>query len=212
MRMLSSFWQVMQMGAAQVGADIILVDIGPNLGAINRSVLIATNKVVIPLGADLFSLQGLTNLGPTLRSWRGLWQKRLDNWNQNNDRIQYPEFKLPVGEMQAIGYVCQQHGVRLDRPVRAYDKWVNRIPKVYREAVLNQQNAPALKQAEDPYCLATIKHYRSLIPMGQEHRKPIFELTSADGAIGSHAGAVQGARQDFLELSKRIAQQIGLPV
>lgn len=29
---------------------------------------------------------------------------------------------------------CQQHGVRLDRPVKAYDKWVQRIPRVYREA------------------------------------------------------------------------------
>ncbi len=36
---------------------LILIDIGPNLGAINRSVLIATDYVVIPLGADLFSLQ-----------------------------------------------------------------------------------------------------------------------------------------------------------
>jgi len=39
MRILSSFWQVMQMAASKVQADIILVDIGPNLGAINRSVL-----------------------------------------------------------------------------------------------------------------------------------------------------------------------------
>ena len=35
----------------------------PNLGAINRSALIATDYVAIPLGADLFSLQGLKNLG-----------------------------------------------------------------------------------------------------------------------------------------------------
>jgi len=72
MRILSSFWQVMQMAARQVETDIILVDIGPNLGAINRSVLVATDYVVIPLGADLFSLQGLKNLGPTLRSWKHL--------------------------------------------------------------------------------------------------------------------------------------------
>ena len=46
MRILSSFWQVMQNAAFTVSADIILVDIGPNLGAINRSVLIATDYVV----------------------------------------------------------------------------------------------------------------------------------------------------------------------
>jgi cellulose biosynthesis protein BcsQ len=212
MRILTAFWQVMEMAAEKVQADIILVDIGPNLGAINRSVLLATDYVAIPLGADLFSLQGLNNLGPTLRSWKSLWQKRLDNWSNSKESNQYTEFRLPAGKMQPIGYLCQQHGVRLDRPVKAYDKWVQRIPAVYREAVLNEAPVQGMKLESDPYCLATIKHYRSLIPMGQEHRKPIFNLTSADGAIGSHANAVTDARKDFKQLSTKIAAQMGIQV
>lgn len=213
MRILSSFWQVMQMAAAKVQADIILVDIGPNLGAINRSVLVATDYVVIPLGADLFSLQGLKNLGPTLRSWKNLWQKRLDNWNSGTEKHIFPNFLLPQGQMQPIGYLCQQHGVRLDRPVLAYDKWVQRIPRVYRQSVLNEGTAPDnIRQEDDPYCLATIRHYRSLIPMAQEHRKPIFNLTSADGAIGSHANAVQDAKKDFKQLALKIAAQMQMPL
>jgi chromosome partitioning protein len=208
MRILSAFWQVLQMGAKQVSADIILVDIGPNLGAINRSVLIATDYVVIPLGADLFSLQGLKNLGPTLRSWKALWAKRLDNWKNSPGSREHTDLELPHGIMEAIGYLCQQHSVRLDRPVKAYDKWVKRIPKVYRESVLNEPNPADVPPASDPHCLATIKHYRSLIPMGQEHRKPIFKLTSADGAIGSHANAVQDARRDFRELAEKILSRI----
>lgn len=210
MRILSAFWQVMQMAVDEAQADIVLVDIGPNLGAINRSALIATDYVVIPLGADLFSLQGLRNLGPTLKSWRNLWRKRLHNWQESSDVNTYEDFKLPEGKMQPVGYLCQQHGVRLDRPVKAYDKWVNRIPVIYREAVLNEASETTLKQADDPYCLATIKHYRSLMPMAQEHRKPVFDLTSADGAIGSHANAVQGARSDFRQLAIAIAERIDL--
>jgi len=212
MRVLSSFWQVLQMAVNKVQADIVLVDVGPNLGAINRSVLIATDYVVIPLGADLFSLQGLKNLGPTLRSWQHLWRKRLNNWNASQEAGDYSDFQLPKGKMQPIGYLCQQHGVRLNRPVKAYDKWVNRIPAVYRKFVLQEQEhaEQIVKQEEDPYCLATIKHYRSLIPMAQEHRKPIFNLTSADGAIGSHANAVQDAKKDFNKLARRIATEIEL--
>jgi len=212
MRILSSFWQVMQMAADKIQADIILVDIGPNLGAINRSVLLATDYVAIPLGADLFSLQGLSNLGPTLKSWKSLWQKRLDNWNGSLEKAQYPVFNLPAGKMLPIGYLCQQHGVRLDRPVKAYDKWVQRIPAVYRDAVLGEQPVEGMKQEQDPYCLATIKHYRSLIPMGQEHRKPIFNLTSADGAIGSHANAVQDAKKDFKQLAMKIAAKVRIEI
>lgn len=56
----------------------------------------------------------------------------------------------------------------------------------------------------------TIKHYRSLIPMAQEHRKPIFNLTSADGAIGSHANAVIDAKKDFKQLAIKLAAQMEL--
>ena len=210
MRIISSFWQVMQRAANQVEADIILVDISSNLGAINRSVLLATNYVAIPLGADLFSLQGLSNLGPTLRSWKNLWKKRLDNWNSSQDKNSYPTLPLPTGDMQPIGYLCQQHSVRLSRPVQALDKWVQRIPGIYRQSVLNESYSGSIRQQDDPYCLATIKHYRSLVPLAQEHRKPIFNLSSAEGAIGSHASAVLAAKNDFKRLAGKIAQQIGV--
>ncbi len=208
MRILTSFWQVMQMAAQQMEADLILVDIGPNLGAINRSTLIATDYVVIPLGADLFSLQGLKNLGPALKNWKSAWQKRIDNWRESNDAKEHTVFNLPNGKMSPIGYLTQQHSVRLDRPVKAYDKWVNRIPKIYRESVLEESGDENMRQETDPYCLGTIKHYRSLIPMAQEHRKPIFNLTPTDGAIGSHANAVADARKDFKNLAEIVSEKI----
>jgi chromosome partitioning protein len=197
-RILSAFWTIMQLGAKAMDARIILADVGPNLGAINRSALIATDHVIVPLGADLFSLQGLRNLGPTLRRWRADWRKKTENWEA-------PSFPLPQGKMAPLGYVVQQHSVRLDRPVKAYDKWINRIPEEYATSVLDQRNGPFPRSPEnDAHCLATLKHYRSLVPMAQEARKPIFHLTSADGAIGSHAVAVTNARYDFYTLAKRI--------
>ena len=182
----------MQSGAAQMDASIILADVGPNLGAINRSALIASDYIIVPLGADLFSLQGLRNLGPTLNRWRQDWQRRRDHWAQ-------PDFPLPDGDMQPVGYVVQQHSVRLNRPVMAYDKWVNRMPEEYARNLRddNEGPYPETPAQDKEHALATVKHYRSLVPMAQEARKPIFHLTTADGAIGSHAAAAKDAHQDF---------------
>ena len=204
-RILTAFATVMQNGAKQMAADIILADVGPNLGAINRSALIGTNYIIVPLGADLFSLQGLRNLGPTLNRWRQDWEKRRNNWAE-------PEFPLPDGHMKPVGYVVQQHGVRLDRPVRAYDKWVNRMPEEYARSLLGDDRGPypVTPSQDAEHALATVKHYRSLVPMAQEARKPIFHLTTADGAIGSHAAAANDARRDFKVLAKKIIQRINL--
>ena len=199
-RILSSFWQVAQVAAKQHNADIILADVGPNLGAINRSALISTDHVVIPLAADLFSLQGLRNLGPTLQAWRADWKKRVDNWTA-------PAFPLPAGRMQPAGYILMQHSERLSRPAKAYKKWADRIPATYQQSVLNQTTAPRVQPIEDE-CLAKLKHYRSLMPMAQEVRKPIFQLTPATGAIGSHSYAVKEAWHDFMALAAAILKRI----
>lgn len=200
-RVLTSFWQVAQLAAAQHGADIVLADVGPNLGAINRSVLIGTDHVVVPLAADLFSLQGLRNLGPTLRKWRMDWTRRLDNWPQ-------PAFPVPRGAMNPEGYILMQHTERLSRPAKAYKRWADRIPSTYRDSVLGLPELGA--PADGVNCLARLRHYRSLMPMAQEVRKPIFQLTAADGAIGSHMQAVKLAQRDFKELAIAVMSRIGL--
>jgi hypothetical protein len=106
--------------------------------------------------------------------------------------------------MQPVGYIVLQHSVRLDRPVKAYDRWIARIPEVYRTAVLNEPGRVDVTVEDDPHSLALLKHYRSLMPLAQEAHKPMFSLKPADGAIGSHVQAVKSAYQDFQNLAQRI--------
>ena len=114
--------------------------------------------------------------------------------------------------MQPVGYLIQQHSVRLDRPVQAYDRWIAQIPSTYRDAVLNEQEAESLSVEIDPDCLALLKHYRSLMPMAQQARKPMFHLRPADGALGSHFQAAQSARKDFSKLAAKIAERINVVI
>lgn len=206
-RVTSAFWRVMQMAAAKVSASLILVDVGPNLGAINRAALIASDFVVIPLAPDLFSLQGLKNLGPRLRAWRQDWSEKLLKFSANNN------FALPQSKTQPAGYIVQQHAVRLDRPVKAYGRWMDRIPNEYRHSVLAVPTVTDVRVANDPHCLALLKNFRSLMPLAQEARKPMFHLRPADGAMGSHAVAASEAYADYKQLAMKIAAecQINLP-
>lgn len=203
-RVISSFWRIMQTSAEHEVADVVLMDLGPNLGAINRAALVSSDYVVIPLSPDLYSLQGLHNLGPTFRKWREEWKERLEK----NPRID--DLPIPDGKMEPVGYIVQQHSVRLDRPVKAYEKWIGQIPGSYREKVLAQTAKKTMEAARDPYCLALLKHYRSLFPLGQEARKPIFKLQTTDGAIGAHEQAVARAYDDFKDLAEKIAAKIKL--
>lgn len=202
-RVISAFWRILMQASETHQADVVLVDLGPNLGAINRAALIAADYLVVPLSPDLFSLQGLKNLGPTVKRWRTEWQERLTK-NPAED------LRLPPGNMKPIGYIILQHGIRFDRPVQAFQRWILRIPDVYHQQVLYQDEPYTEEPQSDPHRLALLKHYQSLMPMAQEARKPIFDLKPADGAIGAHITAVRKVYDDFQRLAVRIAQETGL--
>ena len=137
---------------------------------------------------------------------------RRTDWKKRLDVNPAADLKLPTGAMQPVGYLIQQHSVRLDRPVQAYDRWIAQIPSTYREAVLNEGSSDSLSFETDPECLALLKHYRSLMPMAQQARKPMFHLRPADGALGSHFQAAQSARKDFAKLAGIIAKRANVDI
>ena len=200
----SAFHRTILDAARKQDADLVLIDVGPNLGAINRAALIAANFVVFPLAPDLFSLQALRNVGPTLRDWRAEWKDRLDR------RPQAQDLELPSARIEPAGYIVMQHAVREGRPVQAYQKWIKRIPEVYRREALVNGGPDSSSTEGDSECLATLKHYRSLMAMAHEARKPMFHLKAADGALGGHIYAVRDCYADFERLARRIADKCGV--
>ncbi len=205
LRVTSAFSRILRTAASQADASLILIDLGPNLGSLNRAALFAADWVVTPLAPDLFSLQGLTNLGPTLERWRTEWKQCLQ---AAKDKAL--DLELPAGEMRPAGYVVLQHSIRLDRPTRAYDRWIELIPTTYHRDVLGESEVAELTVQTDPFALALLKHYRTLMALAQEARKPMFSLTAADGASGAHFTASRSAGEDFRALAERVAQRIGL--
>lgn len=200
-RVLSAFWRIIQLAIKIYSADLVLIDIGPNLGSINRAVMISTDYLVIPLASDLFSVQGLRNLGPTLEKWRSQWQQRRELHTSR-------EFEVPTGKTEPLGYISMLHAERISRPTLAYQRWLSRIPSVYQSEILRKNEVVDVPIERDPNRIGTLKHYRSLIPMAQEARKPIFFLKPADGVVGGHYYSVQDAHQDFQGLAKNILSRI----
>jgi cellulose biosynthesis protein BcsQ len=188
-----------RLAGGQVSADVLLFDVGPSLGELNRAVLLACDALVVPLAPDLFSLQGLKNVGPTLREWRDDWARVLDR---------APVDGLPRHEARVFGYVVQQHLARADRPVAAYDHWARQIPGVFHAHVVGRSAPDDLTLDQDPSCLGQLKHFASLVPLAQAARKPLFELKVADGAAGGQIQAVARVRKEFESLSRALLARL----
>jgi chromosome partitioning protein len=89
--------------------------------------------------------------------------------------------------------------MRLDRPVLAYSRWLQRMPSTYAEFVLGRPD-----EVDPKHEVATVRNYRSLMALAHDARKPMFDLKAADGAIGSTSRYVALCRQEFTTLTRDV--------
>ncbi|MCB9543692.1 MAG: ParA family protein, partial [Myxococcales bacterium] len=129
----SAFARVIAAAGADHDADIVLVDLGPSLGAINRAALLAIDHIITPLNADLFSLQALRMLGLTLTTWRAEWRDRIAH-------LMAPPSILPDRAFQALGYVVTHTGLRLNQPAKTYQRWLSQLPRQFHRSLLGDDS------------------------------------------------------------------------
>lgn len=192
-----------QLAAGEVGADLVLLDLGPGAGSMNRCGWIAADYIVVPLLPDPLVFPTLRNLGLVLGEWGSGWAARLAG---ASPQVQEP----PHDVGKPAGYLMQRLSTHQSHPSRRLLQFPDRIPTGFRAAMGLPPAPPGTDIASDPLCLAHIANYPSLMPMAVEARKPIFHLKPADGAIGAHVAAVAECGKDFRLLARRLATAVSL--
>jgi cellulose biosynthesis protein BcsQ len=192
---LTTFWQLLQEAAISEAAEIILMDLGSNLGAINHAALIAANYVIIPTTPDIFSWQGLQNTGTTLQRWRSEWQQLGI---------------IPPDPMQLLGYVIIQPPIRLYLGTNSYSRWITQIMKTYHQTLLFESDYQPGLLKDEPHCLSLLTDHFLLKPIAKEAYKPLFHLKPADGALGSYEQVVPKVYLEYQQLAQKIAKRIGI--
>lgn len=168
-------------------ADIVLMNLGPSLGAINRAALLAADHVITPLAPDLTSVHSLHLLGPALSAWRTAWQARATS---------------PPGQVRPLGYIVTTPAIALSRTPQA-QHWQAQIPAAFRRG-WPEASEPASDPSTDPWCLGLMREYPGLKILAREARRPMFDLRPADGAIGAHMTSVVRCREDFDRLARTL--------
>jgi chromosome partitioning protein len=198
LRAQSAIHRYIEFAADKVDADIVLVDLGPNLGALNRATLASSDYFITPVAPDLFSIQGTKNLGNKLVSWRKEWDQCNAAWGGG-------ALSIPKGRPTYLGYVVQMHNLRSGSPDGMTAGW--RIYGEELESAVQSNIVAKLKPLDQviewedgDYKLGQIPNSHSLIPYSLEAKKPVFDCTSADGLRGAHIGRAANAKDHFSQI------------
>lgn len=200
-RIVDSLHQIANQAARSRAAQLVLIDFGPGLSAINRAAFAACDYIVIPLRTNLSSWHSLRPLGSSLQNWRSSWLKRART-------LISADGPASLARLEILGYVILQDVVA--KGVReTLRHFVEGLSGLFHGEVLGATEGIPIPDP-DPYCLAMLRRYPSLISLAKSAHKPMFLLKPADGAIGGYAAAVLDCHRDFKQLAIRIATAAGV--
>jgi hypothetical protein len=179
--------------ANKAKADFVFFDVGPNIGPLNRAVLLDCSHFIVPAACDLFSTRALKTLGFALSEWVTTW-KRIAEMAPDGT-------KLLAGVPSLLGYIPQAfrvyRGEMAEAPFSVLAQLNSRVVEFVWKPL---QEAYGASTGERPtkLKLGQVKFFGDLATRGQTQGGPFWSVS------GGNAAGKAEAQRIFAELAKHI--------
>lgn len=164
--------------AVKNGYDYVLVDMSPSVGALNQCLLMSSDYFIVPTAPDFFCAQAIKSL-----------TKVVPKWNKEVAQFRDPSYvyPLPAQPPKFIGFISQKYRPRNGAPAQSFQKWIDIInTEVVKSLIpalspigmtIDQSTFMQLAPTDEPFNLANISDFNSLIAQSQKHNVPVFALS-----------------------------------
>jgi len=186
--------------------DIIMIDMGPSLGALNRSVILGVDTFLMPLSVDIFSMMAVENIIKSFNTWKSALSDAIEKYIEAENTPFMIANKKVEWDLSFAGYVMQQYkaksksGVR--EPVAAFERIISK-QKTELVELCNFFNSNI-----DDLNLGEIPTLSSVVPLSQQAHAPIFELSAKDGIVGSQYTRVSEAADFFHKIASNLIERL----
>jgi cellulose biosynthesis protein BcsQ len=179
------------------GIDAVFFDSGPNIGALNRVILLDCDYFIVPAACDVFSVRAFKTLGRTLANW-------IRDWKTVSDLAPDSVYLMP-GRPDLLGYIPQRFKVYRGTVTAAQSTYISKIERHIGSDLVGPLRALDPKLASGSVAqlrLGMIKDFGVLVTPSQEEGVPIAEAHAGNPAQREEA------RQAFLAIAKRIVARV----
>jgi cellulose biosynthesis protein BcsQ len=157
----------------ELNLDYVFYDSGPNIGPLNRVIMLDCDRFIVPVACDLFSLRALKTLGRTLVDWISAWETISD--------LAPAEIALLPGRPAFLGYIPEGFKKYGGVPARQYSAYLSRIDKEINSqiiALLSKLGPDLVHDAQSPK-LGEVKNFGVLVPASQAEGRPLSDVGAA---------------------------------
>ncbi|WP_111657771.1 ParA family protein [Isoalcanivorax indicus] len=153
------------------GFDYVLCDVGPSTGAITKTIVIASDEIVVPLVPDRFCYQAVKLLGNVISEW-------IDRHRIISQSLVPFGIEPFEGKPKLAGTILQNFKVHAGARVKeSYIKWQKKISNEISTSLCKEGLfEPKFGfDVDNPY-VASIKDVAVLAPIAQLFGRAIFDI------------------------------------
>jgi cellulose biosynthesis protein BcsQ len=175
--------------------DYVLYDSGPNIGPLNRAILLDCDQFIVPVACDLFSLRALKTLGRTLVDW-------ISHWATIGDLAPDGTPLLP-GKPTFLGYIPQGFRTYGGTPTQQHSYYLAQIEKEVHSqlvALLAALDA-GLVSGRNNLKLGEVKNFGALVPSSQKAGTPLYWADAGSQGQRHQAWVALSAIADAIDSS-----------
>jgi cellulose biosynthesis protein BcsQ len=173
--------------------DFVFYDSGPNIGALNRVILLDCDFFIVPAAYDLFSVRALKTLGRTLYTW-------VSHWQTVSELAPEGLYLLP-GTPHFLGYIPQNFTVYRGGVASEQAKYLGLLDKSIRTEIVGVLQELGVTDQKSDYQLGEIKDFGTLVTASQREGRPIYAVSK-----GSKENR-NLARAEFRAIAAKIINQ-----
>lgn len=175
--------------------DFVFYDSGPNIGPLNRVILLDCDYFVVPASYDLFSVRALKTLGRTLADWTSRWKTILELAPEG-------DYLLP-GKPKFLGYVPQNYSVYRGNVASGPSKYAALLDRGIQSDIVGVLKSSGLVAGRDNYKLGEVKDFGALITASQLSGRPMWDVKAGSPEQRSGAyTAFKSIANQIIELAK----------
>jgi cellulose biosynthesis protein BcsQ len=176
-------------------ADFVFFDAGPNIGPLNRAILLDCTHFIVPAACDLFSSRALKTLGYALSDWITTWRRVIEMAPDGTALLE--------GAPKLLGFIPQGFRIYGGRMANAPLVALSTLgPRVVHFVWKPLQEAYGERVKEKParLKLGEVKDLGTLVTESQEQGKPIWSVS------GGNAVSKAESEKVFANIAKRVIE------
>ncbi len=190
--------QLVEHIASELNIDFVFYDAGPNIGPLNRVLLLDCDYFIVPVACDLFSIRALKTLGHTLEKWIQDWRTIVD--------LAPPNTRLLKGLPRFLGYIPQRFRLYGQAVASSYAKYLPQIEKHVESdivAVLNKVDPSLAWGSIGQREIGQVKDFGTIATASQSEGRPMKDVKAGNPLQRSEAA------DNFLEIAQSIIERTG---